>query len=114
MAASKSWLIPIDRCRSASRRDAVGDPGLLQVTQLPEPGPRLLRIVAPGRQQHEPLQPHRAAVERGINEASRRVARGAELGRLAGEIDLHEDVRASSRVRGRRRVEPLQQVERID
>ena len=105
--------MPIDRWRSASRRNAAGDPRLLQRSQLPEPGPGVLWILAPRRQQHQPLQPDRPALERGINDAPRRVARRAELRRLAGQIHLDEHVRRGSGVGGRG-VEPLQQIERID
>ena len=78
----------------------VGDQPVAQLAQPSEPGPRLLLVLVPRRQQHQPGQPHRPRSER--RHATMRAASslgGAELRRLAGEIHLHEHLGRAPRVR---------------
>ena len=81
--------MPIERSRSRGAVDAVLHQPVPQLAQPPEIRPRLLRIVGPGRQQHQAAEPRG-----GHSAAARAIARprraGAEFGRLAGEVDLDD------------------------
>ena len=95
------------------RRDAVFDERIAKRPQAREHGPRRHWIVVERRQGHQPHQPGGLQRRRLTHDGPRFLWRGAELGGLAGEIDLDQDLRLPPAF-GRPLVEAAQQVERID
>ena len=95
------------------RRDAVFDERVAKRAEAREYGPRRQWIVVERRQGHQPDEPGGLQRRRLAHDGPRFVRRGAELGGLAGEIDLDQDLRLPPAF-GRRLVEAAQQVERID
>ena len=79
IAASKSWLMPIDRCAQRRRRNALRQPAVPQRAQPREPRARLFLVLVPRRNQHQPGQPHRPRAERGFEDPSRLVGGAPNL-----------------------------------
>ena len=113
IAASKSWLMPIDSSASC----AAGSPGDQLVaeraqarehTAAPRPDRRrtAATIISPVTQTARPSAS-------GPAHDARPPPAGAELGGFAGEVDLDEELRLPPAL-GRRVVQRAQQIERID
>jgi hypothetical protein len=99
----------ISSSRKARRRAKIVAEG----TEPGEDRPRGDRIVVEGRQRHQADEADGLQAGGGPHDGARLVRRGAELRRLAGEVDLHVDLRMAAAL-GRGLVEAAQEIQRVD
>ena len=111
---SKSWLMPIESSRSRSAGTPAAASRSRTSRSRAEPGPRVFRVFDQRRQQHQAHDARRRARAAPRREWPAASSTGAPC--LVGferEIDLHQHLDGPPG-RGRRRVDPLQQVDAVD
>ena len=95
------------------RRDALGEQGVAQVPEAPEPGPDLFGVLGIRRQEHEALDAHTGEVAGARQHVAQLGLVEPGLGGLVGQVDLNEHGQVDAG-RDRRLRQACEQVERMD